>query len=74
MKGEDVICIIKNFATLAGTLFTLHASQIRIDLPTLSDKDKEVWAVRPLSLSYNSFKDILVIFQLLISGYKYLGS
>jgi hypothetical protein len=42
VKGEDVICIIKNFATLAGTLFTLHASQIRIDLPTLSDKDKEV--------------------------------
>ena len=42
MKGEDVICIIKNFATLAGTLFTLHASQIFIDLPTLSDKDKEV--------------------------------
>lgn len=42
VKGDDVICVIKNTATLAGSLFTLHASQIRIDLPTLSDKDKEV--------------------------------
>ena len=42
MKGNDVVCVIKNSATLAGSLFTLHASQIRIELPTLSDKDKEV--------------------------------
>lgn len=42
VKGDDVICVIKNSATLTGSLFTLHASQIRIDLPTLSDKDKEV--------------------------------
>lgn len=35
-------CVIKNSATLAGSLFTLHASQIRIELPTLSDQDKEV--------------------------------
>lgn len=42
VKGDDVVCVIKNSATLAGSLFTLHASQIRIDLPTLSDKDKEV--------------------------------
>ncbi|OWM69653.1 hypothetical protein CDL15_Pgr025502 [Punica granatum] len=41
VKGEDVVCVIKNSATLAGSLFTLHASQIHIDLPTLSDKDKE---------------------------------
>ncbi|XP_031381764.1 pyruvate kinase 1, cytosolic-like isoform X1 [Punica granatum] len=59
VKGEDVVCVIKNSATLAGSLFTLHASQIHIDLPTLSDKDKEVissWGVQNkidfLSLSY----------------------
>lgn len=45
MKGEDVICVIKNSATLAGSLFTLHVAQIRIDLPTLTDKDKEVSVV-----------------------------
>lgn len=47
MKDKDVICVVKNSATLAGSLFTLHASQIHIGLPTLSDKDKEVssfWA------------------------------
>lgn len=27
---------------MAGSLFTLHGSQIHINLPTLSDKDKEV--------------------------------
>lgn len=42
MKGEDVVCSVKNSATLAGSLFTLHASQIHIDLPTLSAQDKEV--------------------------------
>ncbi|KAK4478706.1 hypothetical protein RD792_014203 [Penstemon davidsonii] len=59
VKDDDVVCFIKNSATLAGSLFTLHASQIRIDLPTLSAKDKEViasWGVKNkidfLSLSY----------------------
>ncbi|MED6156681.1 hypothetical protein PIB30_016616 [Stylosanthes scabra] len=59
VKGKDVICTIKNSATLAGSLFTLHASQVHIDLPTLSEKDKEViktWGVKNkidfLSLSY----------------------
>lgn len=42
MKGDDVICLINNSATLDGTLFTLHASQVRIDMPTLSEKDNEV--------------------------------
>lgn len=42
VDGEDVVCLIKNSATLAGSLYTLHVSQIRIDLPTLTDKDKEV--------------------------------
>ncbi|TVU50853.1 hypothetical protein EJB05_02244 [Eragrostis curvula] len=59
IKGDDVICVIKNTATLAGSLFTLHCSQIHIDLPTLSDEDKEVikkWGapnkIDFLSLSY----------------------
>lgn len=43
MKGKDVVCLIKNSATLAGSLYTLHVSQIRIELPTLTDKDKEVF-------------------------------
>ncbi|KAG8480591.1 hypothetical protein CXB51_024533 [Gossypium anomalum] len=57
--SEDVVCLIKNSATLSGTLYTLHVSQIRIDMPTLTDKDKEVistWGIRNnidiLSLSY----------------------
>ncbi|CAL9198863.1 unnamed protein product [Musa hybrid cultivar] len=59
LKGEDVVCIIKNTATLAGSLFTLHVSQIHIDLPTLTEADKiaiGTWGVRNkidfLSLSY----------------------
>lgn len=49
VKGDDVVCLIKNSATLAGSLYTLHVSQIHIDLPSLTDKDKEVistWGVR----------------------------
>lgn len=45
VKGQDVSCVIKNTATLAGSLFTLHISQIHIDLPTLSDTDKDVSSV-----------------------------
>ncbi|XP_050910464.1 pyruvate kinase 1, cytosolic isoform X1 [Lathyrus oleraceus] len=59
VTGLNVVCTIKNSATLAGALFTLHASQIHIDLPTLTEKDKEVistWGVKNkidfLSLSY----------------------
>ncbi|CAL0299362.1 unnamed protein product [Lupinus luteus] len=59
VNGKDVVCIIKNSATLSGKLFTLHASQVHIDLPTLTEKDKEVistWGVKNkidfLSLSY----------------------
>ncbi|KAL8263298.1 hypothetical protein R6Q59_024647 [Mikania micrantha] len=40
VDGHDVDCKINNFATLAGALCTLHASQIHIDLPTLTEKDK----------------------------------
>ncbi|OVA17880.1 Pyruvate kinase [Macleaya cordata] len=59
VKGDDVVCIVKNTATLSGALFTLHVSQIHIDLPTLTEKDKEAistWGVKNnidfLSLSY----------------------
>ncbi|KAI6676590.1 hypothetical protein NL676_037386 [Syzygium grande] len=59
VNGEDVVCLVKNSAVLAESLYTLHVSQIRIDLPTLTDNDKEVistWGVRNnidfLSLSY----------------------
>ncbi|KAK6131848.1 hypothetical protein DH2020_034401 [Rehmannia glutinosa] len=59
VKEKDVVCMIKNSATLAGPLYTLHVSQIRIELPTLTEKDKEVistWGARNnidfLSLSY----------------------
>ncbi|XP_050387713.1 pyruvate kinase 1, cytosolic-like [Argentina anserina] len=48
VSGEDVVCLIKNSATLEGSLYTLHVSRIRIDLPTLTDQDKEViktWGV-----------------------------
>ncbi|PIN06013.1 Pyruvate kinase [Handroanthus impetiginosus] len=49
VKDKDVVCLIKNSAVLAGPLYTLHVSQIRIDLPTLTDKDKEAistWGLR----------------------------
>ncbi|KAL3626714.1 hypothetical protein CASFOL_029457 [Castilleja foliolosa] len=59
VKDNDVVCKIKNSSTLAGPLYTLHVSQIRIDIPTLTEKDKEViskWGFRNkidfLSLSY----------------------
>ncbi|KAG2669352.1 hypothetical protein I3843_14G029900 [Carya illinoinensis] len=59
VNGDDVVCLIKNSSTLSGSLYTLHVSQIRIDLPTLTDKDKEVistWGAPNnmdfLSLSY----------------------
>ncbi|GLJ29558.1 hypothetical protein SUGI_0582970 [Cryptomeria japonica] len=58
-KGQDVICIVKNSSTLAGSLFTMHVSRVHIDHPTLSDADKHViatWGVRNsidfISLSY----------------------
>ena len=41
MKGDDVGCVVKNSATLVGTMYTLHAAEIHIDLPTLTEKDKE---------------------------------
>lgn len=57
VKGDDVVCVVKNSATLTGSLFTLHASQIHIDLPTLSDKDKEV--------SCSNFRELIKLILLL---------
>ncbi|CAA7400374.1 unnamed protein product [Spirodela intermedia] len=58
-RGQDVICLVKNSATLAGFIFTMHAAQVRINLPTLTDMDKQAissWGCRNnidiISLSY----------------------
>ncbi|XP_072088540.1 pyruvate kinase 1, cytosolic isoform X3 [Arachis hypogaea] len=72
VDGDDVTCVIKNSATLAGSLYTLHVSQIRIDLPTLTDKDKEVistWGLQNnidfLSLSYTRHAEDVRHFSIL---------
>lgn len=41
-KNEDVICLVKNSATLSGFIFTMHVSQVHVNLPTLTDYDKLV--------------------------------
>jgi pyruvate kinase len=49
LSKDDVICKVKNTATLSDSLYTLHVSQMRINLPTLTDLDKEIitkWGVR----------------------------
>eukprot|EP00268_Persea_americana_P069723 TRINITY_DN9978_c0_g1_i1.p1 TRINITY_DN9978_c0_g1~~TRINITY_DN9978_c0_g1_i1.p1 ORF type:complete len:145 (+),score=22.18 TRINITY_DN9978_c0_g1_i1:663-1097(+) len=58
-KGSDVICLVKDSATLAGFIFTVLVSQVHISLPTLTDTDKKVistWGSRNnvdfVSLSY----------------------
>ncbi|KAG6482194.1 hypothetical protein ZIOFF_058825 [Zingiber officinale] len=57
--GDDVNCLVKNSATLAGSIFTMHVSQVSINLPTLGSRDKQVissWALQNnvdiISLSY----------------------
>lgn len=84
LKGDDVVCVIKNSATLSGSLFTLHASQVHIDLPTLTDSDKEViskWGavnkIDFLSLSYTRHaKDVrdvrFFIYPFLLSNVCFL--
>ncbi|KAK8359424.1 hypothetical protein V6Z11_A04G095700 [Gossypium hirsutum] len=59
VNGNNVVCLIKNSVTLTGSLFTLYASQISLDLPTISDKDNKfisTWGVQNkidfLSLSF----------------------
>lgn len=41
-SGKEVICYVKNTATLSGPIFTLHVSQVHISMPTLSEYDKQV--------------------------------
>ena len=59
IKGDDVVCVVKNSATITGVLLTAHATRVHIDLPTLSDADKSyisTWGVKNgidfLSLSF----------------------
>eukprot|EP00271_Cylindrocystis_brebissonii_P007788 TRINITY_DN214_c0_g2_i2.p1 TRINITY_DN214_c0_g2~~TRINITY_DN214_c0_g2_i2.p1 ORF type:complete len:530 (+),score=138.56 TRINITY_DN214_c0_g2_i2:147-1736(+) len=40
-EGDDVLCHVKNAATLSGPLFTAHAASVHVGLPTLSEQDKE---------------------------------
>lgn len=56
MDNDDVACTVKNTATLTGALFTLHACQVRIEMPTLSDKDKEV---STLSTVYKQYRECI---------------
>ncbi|XP_058205662.1 pyruvate kinase 2, cytosolic-like [Rhododendron vialii] len=58
-RGKDILCLVKNSATLQGSIFTMHASQVHIDLPTLTDVDRQAisnWGSRNkvdfISLSY----------------------
>eukprot|EP00245_Coleochaete_scutata_P005806 TRINITY_DN19679_c0_g1_i1.p1 TRINITY_DN19679_c0_g1~~TRINITY_DN19679_c0_g1_i1.p1 ORF type:complete len:547 (-),score=87.04 TRINITY_DN19679_c0_g1_i1:734-2311(-) len=47
--GDEVICRVKNSAVLSGPLFTCHAAQVRVDLPTLTEADNKAirtWGVR----------------------------
>lgn len=41
-RGEDVICLVKNSATLIGFMFTVHVAHVHVELPTLTDYDKRV--------------------------------
>ncbi|KAE9465889.1 hypothetical protein C3L33_02197, partial [Rhododendron williamsianum] len=43
-RGKDILCLVKNSATLLGSIFTMHASQVHIDLPTLTDADRQLRA------------------------------
>ncbi|XP_065854854.1 pyruvate kinase 2, cytosolic-like [Euphorbia lathyris] len=40
-RGQDVICIVKNTATLSGFVL-LHVSKVLATLPTLSQNDKQI--------------------------------
>ncbi|KAF5938115.1 hypothetical protein HYC85_025621 [Camellia sinensis] len=59
IRGPDIICLVKNSASLVGFVFTMHVSQVHIDLPTLTDVDRQAisnWGSRNkvdfISLSY----------------------
>ncbi|THG06018.1 hypothetical protein TEA_021336 [Camellia sinensis var. sinensis] len=44
IRGPDIICLVKNSASLVGSVFTMHVSQVHIDLPTLTDVDRQLRA------------------------------
>lgn len=67
MNGDDVVCVVKNSATLAGSLFTLHASQVHIDMPTLTEKDKEVSYSKFMTIAKN---DVYVTYDYEVSSYS----
>ncbi|CAM6093001.1 unnamed protein product [Calypogeia fissa] len=59
VQNMNVKCLVKNSATLTGALFTAHAAQVHVTLPTLTEFDKEIVAtfgvrnsIDFLSLSY----------------------
>lgn len=63
-KGSDIICRVKNSATLAGVIFNMHVSKARVNLPTLTDTDKQIistWGTRNnvdiISLHYTRHAD-----------------
>lgn len=69
-SGENVNCLVKNAATLAGPIFTLHASQVHISLPTLSEYDKQVmWTTSQfVYIGWQTFfcaKQMIVLFHVL---------
>jgi len=75
IKDRDIVCCVKNSATLVGSLFTVHATQVHIDLPTLSDTDKHViatWGVRNnidfLSLSYTRHAEDIIQTRAYLNG------
>ncbi|KAK1311139.1 hypothetical protein QJS10_CPA08g01274 [Acorus calamus] len=43
-EGQDVVCLVKNSATIGGYVFTMHVSQVHINLPTLTEADKKLRA------------------------------
>lgn len=65
-NGQDVICLVKNSTVLTGFIFTVHVSQVHINLPTLTNTDKQIistWGLQNnvdiISLSYTrSAKDV----------------
>ncbi|KAL2895887.1 Pyruvate kinase 1 cytosolic [Bienertia sinuspersici] len=63
-NGEDIICQVKNSATLTGYYFNLHISRVQVNLPTLTDYDKQIistWGSRNnidfISLHYTRHAD-----------------
>ncbi|KAH9620886.1 hypothetical protein KSS87_011243 [Heliosperma pusillum] len=63
-NGADIICQVKNNAKLTGFMFNLHVSRVQVDLPTLTDTDKQIistWGTRNnidiISLHYTRHAD-----------------